>query len=90
VKSETPLACKKVARLTIFGAVSNQGSVNEYGGVLYLKVRPASKSTSSLDDIRVKRIAQLVTVLRSLDLCDGEVVILSIERIFRVHVGRSA
>lgn len=42
-----------------------------------------------VEDDDADRIAQmLVTTLRSGDLCDGEVVILPLERAISIHVGR--
>ena len=86
------LANEKIPRITIFevkGAGSNQGKLKAYRGAQYIEPSVDVKIEIVADDDEAERIAQLiVNVLRNGNLGDGEVIIVPIEKIFRLRAGQ--
>jgi len=71
------------------GAGSQQGKIQCYRGAQYLEEEPEIKVEVIAEDDDVKQVRDsIVTALRTGDLCDGEVVILPMEEVVRVRIGR--
>jgi nitrogen regulatory protein P-II 1 len=85
---------EKIQRVTIFevkGAGSQQGSIKSYRGAQYVEDSHEIKIEIIVDDDEAKRLAGIiVSILRTGDLCDGEVIILPIEELLRVRVGQGS
>ena len=85
---------EKIQRVTIFevkGAGSQQGSIKYYRGAQYVEDSLEIKIEIIVDDDEAKRLADIiVSILRTGDLCDGEVIILPIEELLRVRVGQGS
>ena len=85
---------EKIQRVTIFevkGAGSQQGSIKYYRGAQYVEDSLEIKIEIIVDDDEAKRLAGIiVSILRTGDLCDGEVIILPIEELLRVRVGQGS
>jgi nitrogen regulatory protein P-II 1 len=83
---------ENIQRVTIFevkGAGSQQGRIKHYRGAQYVEYSHEIKIEIIVDDDEAKRLAGIiVSVLRTGDLCDGEVIILPIEELLRVRVGQ--
>jgi len=83
---------ENIQRITVFevkGAGSRQGRVKHYRGAQYVEDSPEIKIEIIVDDDEATRLAgMIVDILRSGDLCDGEVIILPIEELLRVRVGQ--
>ena len=83
---------ENIQRITVFevkGAGSQQGQIKHYRGAQYVEDSPEIKIEIIVDDDEATRLAgMIVDVLRSGDLCDGEVIILPIEELLRVRVGQ--
>ena len=83
---------EKIQRVTIFevkGAGSQQGSIKHYRGAQYFEDSHEIKIEIIVDDDEAKRLAGIiVSILRTGDLCDGEVIIVPIEELLRVRVGQ--
>ena len=85
---------EKIQRVTIFevkGAGSQQGRIKYYRGAQYVEDSLEIKIEIIVDDDEAKRLAGIiVSILRTGDLCDGEVIILPIEELLRVRVGQGS
>ena len=85
---------EKIQRVTIFevkGAGSQQGSIKYYRGAQYVEDSLEIKIEIIVDDDEAKRLAGIIVgILRTGDLCDGEVIILPIEELLRVRVGQGS
>ena len=85
---------ENIQRITVFevkGAGSRQGRVKHYRGAQYVEDSPEIKIEIIVDDDEATRLAgMIVDILRSGDLCDGEVIILPIEELLRVRVGQGS
>ena len=85
---------ENIQRITVFevkGAGSRQGRVKHYRGAQYVEDSPEIKIEIIVDDDEAARLAgMIVDILRSGDLCDGEVIILPIEELLRVRVGQGS
>ena len=83
---------ENIQRITVFevkGAGSRQGRVKHYRGAQYVEDSPEIKIEIIVDDDEATRLAgMIVDILRSGDLCDGEVIILPIEELLRVRIGQ--
>src|SRR5262245_30980662 len=86
------LAKKKISRINIFevrGAGSQQGKPKEYRGTRYIEDSPEIKIEIVVDDDEAEHMAEMIIdVLRTGDLCDGEVIILPVEQCFRLRAGQ--
>jgi len=86
------LANEKIARITIFevkGAGSEQGTPKHYRGTRYIQDSTDVKIEIVADNDDAERIANLIRdTLRTGELGDGEVVLVPIEQIFHLRVGR--
>jgi nitrogen regulatory protein P-II 1 len=86
------LAQERIERFSLLevkGAGCHQISIKQYRGVAYSEDSSEVSVAMVVEDDEADRIAQmLVTTLRSGDLCDGEVVIMPVERLIRVRIGR--
>jgi nitrogen regulatory protein P-II 1 len=82
---------EQIHRMTVFevkGAGSQQGKIRCYRGAKYLEEEPEIKVEVVAEDDDVKQVRDsIVTALRTGDLCDGEV-ILPMEEVVRVRIGR--
>jgi len=85
---------EKIQRVTVFevkGAGSLQGSIKYYRGAKYVEDSLEIKIEIIVDDDEAKRLAGIIVgILRTGDLCDGEVIILPIEELLRVRVGQGS
>ena len=85
---------ENIQRITIFevkGAGSQQGQIKHYRGAQYIEDSPEIKIEVIVDDDEAARLGgMIVDILRSGDLCDGEVIIVPIEELFRVRVGQGS
>jgi len=85
---------ENIQRVTIFevkGAGSQQGRIKHYRGAQYVEDSHEIKIEIIVDDDEAKRLAGIiVSILRTGDLCDGEVIILPIEELLRVRVGQGS
>ena len=85
---------ENIQRVTVFevkGAGNRQGRVKHYRGAQYVEDSPEIKIEIIVDDGEATRLAgMIVDILRSGDLCDGEVIILPIEELLRVRVGQGS
>ena len=85
---------ENIQRVTIFevkGAGSQQGSIKYYRGAQYVEDSLEIKIEIIVDDDEAKRLAGIiVSILRTGDLCDGEVITLPIEELLRVRVGQGS
>jgi nitrogen regulatory protein P-II 1 len=67
---------ENIQRITIFevkGAGSQQGQIKHYRGAQYIEDSPEIKIEVIVDDDEATRLAgMIVDILRSGDLCDGE------------------
>ena len=85
---------ENIQRITVFevkGAGSRQGRVKHYRGAQYVEDSPEIKIEIIVDDDEATRLAgMIVDILRSGDLCDGEVIIVPIEELLRVRVGQGS
>jgi len=83
---------ENIQRITVFevkGAGSQQGQIKQYRGAQYVEDSPEIKIEIIVDDDEATQLAgMIVDILRNGDLCDGEVIILPIEELLRVRVGR--
>jgi nitrogen regulatory protein P-II 1 len=83
---------EQIHRMTVFevkGAGSQQGTIQCYRGAQYLEEEPEIKVEVVAEDDDVKQVRDsIVTALRTGDLCEGEVVILPMEEVIRVRIGR--
>ena len=83
---------ENIQRITVFevkGAGRQQGRIKHYRGAQYVEDSPEIKIEMVVDDDEATRLAgMIVDILRSGDLCDGEVIILPIEELLRVRVGQ--
>ena len=83
---------ENIQRITVFevkGAGSLQGRVKHYRGAQYVEDSPEIKIEIIVDDDEATRLAGIIVdILRTGDLCDGEVIILPIEESLRVRVGQ--
>jgi nitrogen regulatory protein P-II 1 len=83
---------KNIRRMTVFevkGAGSQQGNVKQYRGARYIEDAPGVKIEILADDDEASQLADtLVNTLRTGDLCDGEVVIVPVERVCLVRIGK--
>ena len=86
------LAKEKLPRISIFEikeAGSQQGKVKQYRGARYIEDSADVKIEIVVDDDDAEPLAAMIaTILRSGDLCDGEVIITPVERVLRVRVGQ--
>jgi nitrogen regulatory protein P-II 1 len=86
------LAKEKLARISILevkGAGSQQGKLKQYRGTRYIEDSANVKLEMIVADDDAEPLAEMiVTILRSGDLCDGEVIITPVECLFRVRVGQ--
>jgi len=85
---------ENIQRITVFevkGAGSRQGRVKHYRGAQYVEDSPEIKIEIIVGDDEATRLAGIIVdILRSGDLCDGEVIILPIEELLRVRVGQGS
>ena len=85
---------ENIQRITVFevkGAGSRQGRVKHYRGAQYVEDSPEIKIEIIVDDDEATRLAgMIVDILRSGDLCDGEVIIVPIEELLRVCIGQGS
>ena len=85
------LAKSKIPRIAIFevkGAGCQQGRLKQYWGARYIEDSVDVKIEILVDDDEAEPLAEMiVTALRTGDLCDGEVLIVPVERVFRSRVG---
>src|SRR5215510_8114697 len=85
---------ENIQRITVFevkGTGSLQGRVKHYRGAQYVEDSPEIKIEIIVDDDEATRLAGIIVdILRTGDLCDGEVVILPIENLLRVRVGQGS
>ena len=85
---------ENIQRITVFevkGAGNRQGRVKHYRGAQYVEDSPEIKIEIIVDDDEATRLAgMIVDILRSGDLCDGEVIIVPIEELLRVRVGQGS
>ena len=85
---------ENIQRITVFevkGAGNRQGRVKYYRGAHYVEDSPEIKIEIIVDDDEATRLAgMIVDILRSGDLCDGEVIIVPIEELLRVRVGQGS
>jgi nitrogen regulatory protein P-II 1 len=85
---------ENIQRVTIFevkGAGSQQGRIKHYRGAQYVEDSHEIKIEIIVDDDEAKRLAGIiVSILRTGDLCDGEVIILPVEELLRVRVGQGS
>jgi nitrogen regulatory protein P-II 1 len=83
---------KNIHRMTIFevkGAGSKQGKIKQYRGAPYIEDAHEVKIEIIADDDEVCQLADtIVNTLRTGYLCDGEVVILPVDRVGRVRMGK--
>ena len=88
------LKYENIQRITVFevkGAGSRQGRVKHYRGAQYVEDSPEIKIELIVDDDEAARLGgMIVDILRSGDLCDGEVIIVPIEELLRVRVGQGS
>jgi nitrogen regulatory protein P-II 1 len=86
------LAQERIERFSLLevkGAGCHQISIKQYRGIAYPENSSEISVAMVVEDDEADRIAQLlVTTLRSGELCDGEVVIMPVERLIRVRIGR--
>ena len=83
---------ENIQRITVFevkGAGSQQGRVKHYRGAQYVEDSHELKIEMIVDDDEAMRLAGIIAdILRTGDLCDGEVIVLPIEELLRVRVGQ--
>ena len=83
---------ENIQRITVFevkGAGSQQGQIKHYRGAQYVEDSHEIKIDIIVDDDEATRLAGIIVdILRTGDLCDGEVIILPIEELLRVRVGQ--
>jgi nitrogen regulatory protein P-II 1 len=83
---------QNIQRVTIFevkGAGSQQGQIKHYRGAQYVEDSHEIKIEIIVDDDEATRLAGIIVdILRTGDLCDGEVIVLPIEELLRVRVGQ--
>src|SRR5262245_6723890 len=83
---------ENIQRITVYevkGAGNRQGRVKYYRGAQYVEDSPEIKIEIVVDDDEATRLAgMIVDILQSSDLCNGEVIILPIEKLLRVRVGQ--
>jgi nitrogen regulatory protein P-II 1 len=88
------LARERIQRVSVFevnGAGCQQTQIKEYRGVSYAQESNEVGVTMIVGDDDADHIAHmLVTILRSCELCDGEVAITPVESLVRVRVGKCA
>src|SRR5262245_57853547 len=81
-----------IQRVTVFEvkeAGNRQGRIKYYRGAQYVEDSSEIKIEIIVDDDEATRLAgTIVAILRTGDLCDGEVIILPIEELLRVRVGQ--
>jgi nitrogen regulatory protein P-II 1 len=86
------LAKERVERVSLIeckGAGSHQIRIKQYRGVAYREESSEVGVAMIVEDDDADRIVQmLVTTLRSGQLSDGEVVIVPVDRLTRVRVGK--
>ena len=86
------LARERIQRVSVFevkGAGCQQTRIKQYRGVSYAEESSEVGVAMIVEDDNADHIAQmLVTILRSRELCDGEVAITPVEKFVRVRVGR--
>ncbi len=86
------LAHERIQRFSLFevkGGGSRQIGINRYRGVAYAEDSEEVAVTVITEDDEAERIAQiLVTTLQSNHLCDGEIAVLPVEKLFRVRMGK--
>jgi nitrogen regulatory protein P-II 1 len=82
----------KLRRLTLVearGGGSDQTETREYRGVQYAQDAYEIKLELIVDDDEAEAVADaIVAALRTGALCDGEVWVLPMEKVFRVRVGK--
>jgi nitrogen regulatory protein P-II 1 len=79
---------ERVSFCEVRGAGRQQVYAKQYRGVSYFEDSPEVSIAMIVDDDDAERIAQtLVRALQTGDLCDGEVAILPVEKLFWVRVG---
>jgi nitrogen regulatory protein P-II 1 len=87
------LHAEKLHRVNIFemkGAGCAQGKLKQYRGVHYVEDAFEIKVEAIVDDDDSERIVEaILAVLRSGDLCDGEVLVLPVEKVATLRRGRS-
>jgi nitrogen regulatory protein P-II 1 len=82
---------QRITVLEVKGAGNRQGRVKPYRGAQYVEDSPEIKIEIIVDDDEATRLAgMIVDILRSGDLCDGEVIIVPIEELLRVRVGQGS
>ena len=85
---------EKIPRVTGFevkGIGSQQGKPKQYRGIEYIEDSPEVKIEIIAEDEEADRVTQIIaTILRTGDLCDGEIAILPVETVVRVRIGKCA
>src|SRR5262249_38740981 len=85
---------ENIQRITVFevkGAGNRQGRGKHNRGAQYGEGSPEIKIELIVDDDEAARLGgMIVDILRSGDLCDGEVIIVPIEELLRVRVGQGS
>jgi len=83
---------KNIHRMTVFevrGAGSQQGKLKQYRGARYIEDVAGVKIEIIADDDEVSPLVDtILNTIRTGELCDGEVIILPIERVARVRIGK--
>jgi len=78
--------------MTVFevrGAGSQQGKLKQYRGARYIEDVAGVKIEIIADDDEVSPLVDtILNTIRTGELCDGEVIILPIERVARVRIGK--
>jgi len=86
------LAKAKIPRINIFeikGAGSEQGKPKEYRGTRYIEDSAEVKIEMVVDDDETEHVAHMIIdTLRTGALCDGEVIIVSVEESVRLRAGQ--
>jgi nitrogen regulatory protein P-II 1 len=88
------LAKERIERVSLHeikGTGCRQTRIKQYRGVAYPEESSEVSVAIVVEDDEADRIAQmLVTILRSGELCDGEVAVMPVERLIRLRVGHCA
>jgi len=83
---------KNIHRMTVFevrGAGSQPGKLKRYRGARYIEDVAGVKIEIIADDDEVSPLVDtILNTIRTGELCDGEVIILPIERVARVRIGK--
>jgi nitrogen regulatory protein P-II 1 len=83
---------KNIHRMTVFevrGAGSKQGKLKHYRGACYIEDVAEVKIEIIAEDDEVSQLVDTILhTLRTGELCDGEIIVLPIEKVAHLRVGK--